>query len=369
MTIKANEHQKHAALKRPALGDFGRNEFGVLGAPCGVIRSLAEKWIAQLSAKYKIAYVDADHQADETLIPAGALVYTDKISFKRIDLKAESTPFANRALFNEQDLVLINGNHFNAKQQIAIIHPEKPLEKKLEKLTDVQLILLSPGSVVPDYLGSLAVPVVSLDDEAAISDFLDSWMHRRIAPLKGLVLAGGKSERMHTDKGSIAYHGKTQREHMFGMLADLCTETFISGRSEEGLPEIPDSFTGLGPYGGILSAMQKDPDASWLTVACDLPYLTVDTLQHLVQQRNPSKIATAFLDSDARFPEPLITIWEPRAYPVLLQFLSQGYSCPRKVLINTDIELLQAPDVAEFRNVNFPEERDEAMRYFNNPSS
>jgi molybdenum cofactor guanylyltransferase len=71
------------------------------------------------------------------------------------------------------------------------------------------------------------------------------------------------------------------------------------------------------------------------------------------------------MDSDSRFPEPLITIWEPRAYPLLLQFLSQGYSCPRKVLINSDVELLQVPDVQAIQNVNYPEQRDAAMQYFN----
>ena len=75
-------------------------------------------------------------------------------------------------------------------------------------------------------------------------------------------------------------------------------------------------------------------------------------------------MATAFYDSDNKFPEPLITIWEARAYPILLQFLSQGYSCPRKVLINSDIELLAAPNVSELKNVNYPHERDEAFNHF-----
>jgi molybdenum cofactor guanylyltransferase len=53
----------------------------------------------------------------------------------------------------------------------------------------------------------------------------------------------------------------------------------------------------------------------------------------------------------------LITIWEPRAYPVLLSFLAQGISCPRKVLINSDIELLDVPNIDALMNVNTPEER------------
>ena len=66
-------------------------------------------------------------------------------------------------------------------------------------------------------------------------------------------------------------------------------------------------------------------------------------------------MATCFHNPDTKFPEPLITIWEPRAYPVLLEFLSQGYSCPRKVLINTDIEEIHVEEVAFMENVNDPQ--------------
>ena len=67
-------------------------------------------------------------------------------------------------------------------------------------------------------------------------------------------------------------------------------------------------------------------------------------------------MATAFRSPVNAFPEPLIAIWEPRSYPVLLQFLAQGYSCPRKVLINSPVELLEAPNPLALKNVNTPEE-------------
>jgi molybdopterin-guanine dinucleotide biosynthesis protein A len=189
------------------------------------------------------------------------------------------------------------------------------------------------------------------------------------------VLAGGQSRRMQTDKGSLAYFGKSQRLHVHDMLSPFCHETLVSYahnqdvNQEEQLPVILDRFAGLGPFGGILSALMHNPNSAWLTVACDLPYLTANTLAYLVQNRNPSKLATCFIDSDNRFPEPLITIWEPRAYPVMLQFLSQGFACPRKVLINTNIELLEAPDTHDFENINFPEQRDEAIHNLQKYSS
>jgi len=378
--IIMDKHQKHAKLSRPYLGEFHRNELGILGTNCGNIRKLVNAVTQELYQQYKIAYVDADHQSPDTsddsiLAQGGTLEFTDKITYRSLNYKQPFNSFQNRVLFNDQDLVLVNGNHFAAQNQVVVIDPAKPLEKKLEKLTNIQLILLADGVTgMPDYLTQylpvgFAAPVLKLSDTLAISTFIDKWLQQRLSPLNGLVLAGGKSERMQIDKGSINYFGKTQRVHMHELLSMHCTDTFISyadaGKvnNEEQLPVITDTFIGLGPFGGIVSAFQTNPNAAWLTVACDLPYLSAPTLAYLVGQRNLSKVATCFMDSDGKFPEPLITIWEPRAYPVLLQFLSQGYSCPRKVLINSDVELLQVPDVTELQNVNFPDERDTAMQH------
>ena len=94
-----------------------------------------------------------------------------------------------------------------------------------------------------------------------------------------------------------------------------------------------------------------------------MPYLDKETIAQLVRDRNTSKVATCFYNPETDFPEPLITIWEPRAYPILLDYLAQGYSCPRKVLINSDIEMIKMADPIKMKNANTPEERVEAEGY------
>jgi molybdopterin-guanine dinucleotide biosynthesis protein A len=372
-------HQKHPKLTKPDLGEFGRNEIAILGSSCANIKSLANKIISELSCK--AAYVDADHKSSEeidktnnTVLSSGAfLEYTDKITFQRFDLRATPNSFQKRTLFNEQDLILVNGNHFSAKSQIVILDPIKNLEKKLDKLTDVVLIILKDKTLtVPGFLekipGFHSIPVLTLEDETGITEFVRNFVAQKIPPLYGLVLSGGQSSRMKKDKGSLNYHGINQRQHLFDLLSSHCEKTFVSCNAQQAeeiegtLPIILDGFLQLGPMGGILSAFQMHPNAAWLAVACDLPYLSEKTINHLVENRNPSKTATAFLDPKSEFPEPLITVWEPKSYPILLQFLSQGYSCPRKVLINSDIEILKAPDDSEFLNANSPEQYEEAVR-------
>jgi molybdopterin-guanine dinucleotide biosynthesis protein A len=147
------------------------------------------------------------------------------------------------------------------------------------------------------------------------------------------------------------------------LLAEVCQDVFVSVRAEQaaelpaGLVPLPDTFLGLGPLGGILSAFRHDPNAAWLVLACDLPFLTADTLRALAAGRQPARLATAFQSPSSDFPEPLITIFEPRAYPELLRFLGLGYSCPRKMLINSDVCVLPTPGGEALRNVNTPAER------------
>ncbi|SEI84465.1 Molybdopterin-guanine dinucleotide biosynthesis protein A [Cyclobacterium xiamenense] len=380
-----DKHQKHAALTRPRYGDYGRVELGILGTSCGHIQKLAAALIRNSSPGIGSVYVDADHKegdqlmegkgsADSLMQSPGVMEYRDKIVYQRLDMRlGETSVFEQREWFNRQDLVLINANHFNALHQVLVIDPAKPMEKKLHKLTDVSLILFKDGAseippVVKEHLEAWqSIPVLKFDELDKITRFVMEFVQARVPKVNGLVLVGGNSTRMGIDKAELSYHGQSQKDYLLQLIKSHCEAGFLSCNASQAeewsgrYPVITDKILGLGPFGGLVSAFMEQPESAWLTLACDLPFLTGDTLAYLVRHRNPSKLATAFLDPKGEFPEPLITLWEPRAYPVLLRFLSQGYSCPRKVLINSAIELLQAPDPGEFRNVNRPQEHEAAL--------
>jgi len=365
--LPSGGHKKHADLARPALGNFGRNEWAIVGGPCTMIKILADQIIAALSPVCKCAYADAAH-SDEVISPPGRLAsgavldYTEQVNFHQLNYKESFNSFKLRSAFNKADMVLVNGNHHQAKAQVVIIYNNKQasLQKRVKQLTNVQMILLADNAdEVFDFIKEAVpnwqqLPLYRLDETEKIIEFFKTEMRQAIPSINGLVLAGGKSERMGFDKGSVNWHGKEQRYFMADMLTPFCKEVYISCR--------PDPFTGLGPYGGILSALREGPDSAWLVVACDLPLLTPETLQHLTANRDPSSIATAYKSAFDGFPEPLITIWEPKSYPVLLSFLAQGYSCPRKVLINSEIRLLNPPDPEALTNVNTPDELENIKR-------
>jgi molybdopterin-guanine dinucleotide biosynthesis protein A len=375
------KHKKHASLTRPVTGNFGRNEWAILGAPCINIKLLANDVIAALSPQYKCAYADSSHN-DEVTLPPGRLAsgavleYTDQLNNHQFNYSNDLKSVTFKQQFAQADLVLVNGNHQPAKAQVVVIYHNKSasLQKRVDQLTNVELILLA------DYVDDLfdfikeavpnwqQLPIYRLDETAKIIDFFKSKMVEAKPKLNGLVLTGGQSLRMGHDKSAINWFGKEQRYYMADLLKVYCEDVYISCRTEQqqeiaaGYQTLPDTFTGLGPFGAILSAFREKPDSAWLVVACDMPLLGADTFEHLINNRNPSSIATAYESAFDGFPEPLITIWEPKSYPVSLAFLAQGYSCPRKVLINSDITLLKPLNADVLTNVNTPDDFEKIKR-------
>ena len=197
--------------------------------------------------------------------------------------------------------------------------------------------------------------------------------------LYGLVLVGGKSSRMKTDKSFLSYHGRPQIEIAYELLSKICSKTFISCRQDQSkqreyqkFPAIHDldQFKDSGPLSGILSAMKTYPNVSWLVMACDLPYVQEETLKFLINKRDHQKLATAFKSAHDSLPEPLCAVWEAQSYPAILNFLKEGINCPRKILIKSEqkISLIEQPNKNWLDNVNSPDEYKDAIKTIKHPS-
>ena len=365
--MTSNGHKKHTKLIKPAGGKFHSNEIGLIGAPCNIIQKLASDINHSLS-NLAIAYIDADHGKGKHQ-PEFSTIYTDKIGFHQIEFYNEKVDYDLRSSFDNAAMVFINGNHFTADQQIVIINEKKEdsLSRKLDRLTNVKAFILDEGMDQPfDFLYEHQpnwknLPIFKITDINPLSSWVDTWYQSQIPTLNGLILAGGKSTRMGTDKSLIDYHGKPHALYLADLISSHCDSVYLSKAADEqpvtGYEVIGDRFIDLGPYGGILSAFRHDPNRAWLTIATDVPLLDQKTLQFLVNERDPSKYATCFHNPETNFPEPLITIWEPRMYARMLHFLSMGYSCPRKALINSDIKEIRIQDSVVLSNANTPEEK------------
>lgn len=186
-----------------------------------------------------------------------------------------------------------------------------------------------------------------------------------MTPLYGLLLAGGRSTRMQTDKAALAYGARPQLVEAFDLLSRHVERAWISVRADQageklraGFPQIVDGRLGRGPIAGIIAAQAQHPDAAWLVVACDLPRLDGTTLDDLKFRRDPWRLATAFLSAVDGLPEPLCAIYEPASREAILAQVAAGRDCPRKFLMSHDSALLTLDRATALDNVNTPPEEE-----------
>ncbi len=178
--------------------------------------------------------------------------------------------------------------------------------------------------------------------------------------ISALILSGGQSSRMGEEKRLINYHGKPQEQHLFDLLSNYFSAVYVSINQNQttDLPYIQDLDLPIkSPMIGIVSAFNHNPDVAWLVVACDMPFVDEKTIEFLLNHRNSEKFATAFENLEEHFPEPLLTIYEPKIFPKLQEAINQGKKSPMKVLQNLDVELLQEFDSQWVMNINTIEER------------
>lgn len=349
-------HQKHPKIARPAIGRYARTEFALVGSTCARMEALMDRWTTQLADDYRCLTVTGDHQ--EPSVPVSL-----RWGRKRFSARNEAhNDFDDRLLGGNYDLALVNGNHYPANRQIVFVDAEKAgtLERRRDQLTDVVAVIHVSGDL-PEWLPP--APVFPEERAGAVLELITEALQRAVPPLRALILAGGRSERMGEDKSRLVYRdGRPEVERLAALCESMGLPVSISVRSEAdaadvGYPTVADRFLGLGPAGAICSAFLSDPDAAWLVLACDLPLLEADTLKQLMDARRPDRVATAVRGPEKEWPEPLVAIYEPRAYGRLLQFLSLGYSCPRKLLINSDTEVVDLATDRPLTNANTPEER------------
>lgn len=366
--LRMTKHQKHTNLTRRKNGKFAPNELAILGAKCSIISDLVHQVSDSLS-EYNIAYFDASHakEVDANRVSDFTFHHEGNLS---ITTSGPVNEYVQRIQFSQFDFVFINGNHYAGEKQIVMLHPEKEasINKRIDQISDVQFFIKLDSEIEPfDSLKEKfpnwnEIPQYELQEIEKITNHISKIVFGTVPPIKGLVLTGGKSSRMGTDKSELNYHGKPQKEFVKELLESKGFETFYSVATHEGNSnEIHDTFFNLGPFGGICSAFQKDPNSAWFVLATDVPFVDESLVGLLLKKRNPSKVATAVRGKGKPFPEPLITIFEPKAYPMLLQYLAQGYSCPRKMLINSDVEIVEVDD-ALIRNINTPQEYEEAKK-------
>jgi molybdopterin-guanine dinucleotide biosynthesis protein A len=139
----------------------------------------------------------------------------------------------------------------------------------------------------------------------------------------GVVLCGGKSSRMGTDKGMLRVGDITWAEIAFNKLNQVSIPVVVSVNTKQYLSyldcfskdflveDLP--FVG-GPLNGILSVHQKYPDSDLLVLACDMVNMELEPLQRLLETASNDTLGNSFyVYKNNGYYEPLCAVYKASA--------------------------------------------------------
>ncbi|WP_187263905.1 molybdenum cofactor guanylyltransferase [Pontibacter beigongshangensis] len=184
--------------------------------------------------------------------------------------------------------------------------------------------------------------------------------------LLGVVLCGGQSSRMGSDKGLLLLNGIPWASHVAARLKELPVPVVvsvnpgqISNYSNHFAPQelVVDAATVAveGPLKGLLSVHRQYPTHDLLLMACDMIDMETATLRQLLQVREQEPEYNFYVYQEGEFAEPFGAVYGATGLAAVMQKLQAG-SLPRNslrsVLDNGDTKRLPLRHKQSFRNYN-----------------
>ncbi|HXV22254.1 MAG TPA: formate dehydrogenase accessory sulfurtransferase FdhD [Desulfuromonadales bacterium] len=187
----------------------------------------------------------------------------------------------------------------------------------------------------------------------------------RIRGVTGVILAGGESRRMGSDKSLLPLDGGRFIDHAYRTLAALFDEVLIVTNSPDlyaGLPcrKVPDLYPLKGSLAGIHSALSHARTGKIFVVACDMPFLSAEVIRRLCAR---DAAADVVIPRSERGVEPLHALYDTRCLPAVEELLDAGEK--KIVRFFPRVRVCEVPPAAfadcdpegrSFRNINTPQE-------------
>ena len=143
--------------------------------------------------------------------------------------------------------------------------------------------------------------------------------------ITSIILAGGKSRRMGTDKALLELEGKPLLEKAIGICKAFSSKILISSNNLEhgifGLPVVRDEIENCGPMGGVYSCLKKS-ESNWnFIISVDSPFVEPEFLEFLISN---IKEYDAIVPVSSKGEEPLIALYNISSLVELKKMMETG---------------------------------------------
>ncbi|MFZ2300834.1 MAG: molybdenum cofactor guanylyltransferase [Gallionella sp.] len=178
-----------------------------------------------------------------------------------------------------------------------------------------------------------------------------------------IVMAGGDSSRMGTDKASILLDGKTLMQSVIATMQQLFPQVIVSVRQPRvgiDLPQICDEVPDGGPLAGLTASLGKVNTPWAFMVACDMPFVVPQVVELLAGHRAQHQAVVPVVHGH---PQPLAAFYAASCLAPLRASLAAQQKGLRGVLQQLDVryvdetEMMQAdPHLRSFFDLDTPED-------------
>jgi molybdopterin-guanine dinucleotide biosynthesis protein A len=194
----------------------------------------------------------------------------------------------------------------------------------------------------------------------------------------GVILAGGQSSRMGSNKALLPYRGGRFIEAIHRQLSALFPEVLLVTNTPEQYAFLPcrmvaDIHPGMGALAGLHAGLHHAPTPYIFAVACDMPYLDNGLIQLLTARRHGADVV---IPQGEHGPEPLHAVYARRCLPAMEAALLAGKR--RIVSFFPQVRVQHVgqakiagldPEFMSFRNINTPEEYYDLRRGETSPAA
>ena len=145
----------------------------------------------------------------------------------------------------------------------------------------------------------------------------------KIKGIAGVILAGGASSRMGSNKALLLHKGGRIIEKVYRVLAELFEEVLLVTNNPELYPfipcrKVPDIYSGRGVMAGVHAGLSQSREPSVFVAACDMPHLNGELIRHLAALADGVDVVMPVTPGGF---EPLHAIYRKECLPVLEEFL------------------------------------------------
>jgi molybdopterin-guanine dinucleotide biosynthesis protein A len=189
----------------------------------------------------------------------------------------------------------------------------------------------------------------------------------------GVVLAGGQSTRMGTPKAALEIAGEPLLRRVVGRLMQAVPDVLVVGPSSlqtfvPGVPVLPDVHAGLGPLGGLETALDAVAPSHAFVVACDMPFVSPALVSYLAKLAEQSADVDVVVLRTAEGREYLHAVYAATCLPVIRQQLDAGAGAVGALFARLRVRDVDAAESLPFDphglsafNANAPEEWNRAL--------